>query len=157
MGCNKAFPDQIIQFKLVRGQVRLNLAWSVKNRCGAYGFMGILSLIFIFEKTGFLQGIFGTEFLSNQSQCIMGSFCCNTGGVCTHVGDQTFRAIGTYIYTLVELLGNKHGLFSRKFQPVDGILLEFTGNKGRERVALDGFDRYTIHNKLGLHQLLHNI
>ncbi len=56
-------------------------------------------------------------------------------GVRAHVGDETGRPLLAQLDTLIQLLGDEHGLDSRKAQLVEGVLLEAARDEGRQGVA----------------------
>ena len=60
----------------------------------------------------------------------------DAGGVGTHVGDQTERALGAQVDTLVELLGGAHGALGGEAESLGGFLLE-RGSGERGRRVLD--------------------
>ena len=67
-----------------------------------------------------------------------GRFGGNTGGIGTHVSDQSDGFTGTQIDTLVKLLGDDHRLAGSESELADGLLLQFAGSKRRQWIFLDG-------------------
>jgi hypothetical protein len=93
-----------------------------------------------------LAGVGLAEALIDQAQGFLGGFVGNAGGVRAHVGDQAHGFTGSQVDSFIELLGHHHGLFGRKAQFADGLLLEFAGDEGGQGVAAGGsFDDFVDH------------
>ena len=93
----------------------------------------------VFEKSGFVHDIFGPESLADQFEGFLGCFRRNSGGIGSHIGDQTDRFARSQIDAFIQLLGNDHGFFGGKSELSNAFLLKFAGGKRRQGISFDGF------------------
>ena len=96
--------------------------------------MGILRFFTIFKKSRLFQRIIVAKFFTDESQGLVGGLSGDAVGIGAHVGDKTDGFTRPQFDTFIKLLSDQHGLFGRKSQLANGILLKFTGRKGRQRV-----------------------
>ena len=128
--------DKLVKLVFIVAQIRLELLGIIFQIRGADGLMGILCLLAALIHIGrfreILRSVVGQNMLSGGVLRLLG----HPNGVRTDIGDQANRALFAYFQSLVELLGNKHGLFGNKVQLSGGFLLQTGGGKGRSRMAL---------------------
>ena len=132
----KAAPNQLIEPVLILGQVAGNSLRVQTHITGADGFVGILGGIFRFELP--VRAVVigctvtaGDKFLSRLQGVVR-----QTGGVGTHIGNQTQRTLAGDIDAFIQLLGNGHGAFGGHIQLPGCLLLESRSNEGRRGRAL---------------------
>ena len=96
--------------------------------------MGILDLcarlLFIIP----VENVPASVLFFNKLSCCFICFFRNTRGICTEICDKTDGTVSLYINTLIQLLGQTHGLLGGKIQRLGGLLLQRTGRKRKRRL-----------------------
>ena len=106
--------------------------------------MGILGIVFVAEGVGFFRTVFRSEKLGHEFPDGISGLGSQTGGVGSHVGNETCRTF-THIHPFIQLLGYHHGATGRKVQFMGCFLLQGTGCKGRQRTAGNVFAEGRFH------------
>ena len=115
--------------------IRLHVVRMAHGRARTDGFVRILRVLLRLVGVGRLRQELRAVFLPNQLAHFGQRFIGNAGGVGTHVGDQTNRALVAEIDAFIQPLGDHHGALHAETQLARGILLELAGGKRRSRTA----------------------
>ena len=128
---HKPAPDQLIEPVLVLGQISGNGLRVQAHIAGADGFVGVLGGIFRLElpvrAVVIGRAVTAGDKLLGCLQRVVGQ----TGGVGTHIGNQTQRTLAGDVDALIQLLGNGHGAFGGHIQLPGRLLLEGGSNERR--------------------------
>src|SRR5690606_2305569 len=120
---DKTHPDQTVKLHLIVSEILLQGFRSTHGAGGTNRFMGVLSRLFglieIWRGRNILSSVALSNKLTNFTQCLIR----NTGGVSTHISDETD---GTFFFskfhTFIKALCQTHRSFYRKSQLSGGFL-----------------------------------
>ena len=131
-GCQKTAVDQLVQPELISSETLLRLQRRDAEIGRADGLVGILDLhltlgLLLHRSCHIIVSVL----LRNIAPCLSVRLIRNTGGIGTQVGDETHGAVPFDIDTLIQRLGDPHGLRGREGQQLRRLLLQGTGGKGQ--------------------------
>ena len=106
--------------------------------------MSVLGIALITEHIGLFRTVFVAEILLYQFTDCVYSLCCQTGGVRSHIRNQTGRTLAD-TDAFIQLLGHHHGPAGREVQLMGSFLLERAGGERRQRTTGNFFTEGSFH------------
>ena len=139
----KPFPDQLIKPQLVSGKGFLDLYRDPADIRRPDRLMGVLDFLSGFFRSDPARRIFLAVGLYNVFLRHSLSFLGNPDGICTEIGDQTYRAASLDLHSFIKLLCKTHGLLRGKIQHLACFLLQGRGCK-RKRSLFGPFSLFDL-------------
>ena len=157
---HKPGPNQLIQLKLLGGQVLLDVLGDQGDIGRPDSLVGVLSIATGLKFPGLGWAVAPAIPLGDKAPGSGHRLVRQAQRVGTHIGDQTHRPLAGDVNALIELLGHRHGAGRGHIQLAAGLLLEGGGGKGRGWLAVlllplhlgDGPPphSYSVNHRLGL-------
>ena len=137
---HKAFPNQLIELKLVIGELTLDRIRRKRRVGRTNGLMRVLRTGLGLIHVRRLGAVLRAEFIPDQCTCGCLRLLGDAQRVGTHIGNQTVRGALAEADALVQLLRDHHCALRLEAEPAVGLLLKGGSCERRQRFpTLDGF------------------